>query len=747
MACLSVVVCFVCSWCHAEQLVGALPINKPLSVRQMGMGDVSVGGGDVLRSWSNPAMLSRANLYDDGNILEIAGTAGEAYANLFSTVGGGGIGYRINRNLAVGALMSAFVKNLSGVDANGNTTYRNVGQDVYAGGLVVSYNQGYCGFGLNVKGVSETIDMERKTTASVDAGAMVTLLATQRTSDQQFLGGLIVGIALRNITGILQKDSVNSIGEILPMEIRGSVACPLAMINTTLGVEYIKRRQDDKYICTGLEWRPFPIISIRAGVTGIGNDLENVGYTGGLSLIMKKVGKIKLYMDYAAVTHPVGLTHMVCIGGEWGTLGPAVPKSDRTIKENQAVENKVRIRKPPRLTVKAETVMDNKDNSLSADSSGLLMCHVINDGGGPAIGVSISISHKPGGGWMSYKDIWNIGDIPEGKEEKVEVPLKVARNSPEGEVIIHIEAKESNGFDADPQDFYTKAHEFMEPELRIQSVRVFDGESAYALGNGNGELEPGESAEIILKIENTGRGPTRGTKLSASSKAEPMVLVTGLNGRDDRSVKISDIMPGRNVEVKVAVVVTKRFAGGVDLPVDLTIEDERPGLTRSVSIPVKVSKASARTTMMRMGGGSSTMAVSSGSLGELNVAVADLEAQEVSSSEAVIASDWLRNALVSLGTLRVVDRSSMQKIMAEQTIQQTGCTRQDCAVKIGKLLNVQRMVVGNFGKFAGKYVMTIQVVNVETGQVVYASQASGKDQPELDVDLRLLAERIGKQLR
>ena len=36
---------------------GAL-LNVPLSVRQMGMGNVSVGGTDLMRAWSNPAMVA-----------------------------------------------------------------------------------------------------------------------------------------------------------------------------------------------------------------------------------------------------------------------------------------------------------------------------------------------------------------------------------------------------------------------------------------------------------------------------------------------------------------------------------------------------------------------------------------------------------------------------------------------------------------------------------------------------------------
>jgi len=76
----------------------------------------------------------------------------------------------------------------------------------------------------------------------------------------------------------------------------------------------------------------------------------------------------------------------------------------------------------------------------------------------------------------------------------------------------------------------------------------------------------------------------------------------------------------------------------------------------------------------------------------------DLTAEGVSQSNASIVADWLRGALVTTGAYTVVERSAMQKILSEQAFQNTGCTSSECAVKLGKDLNVQKMVVGSFGK-------------------------------------------------
>jgi hypothetical protein len=45
----------------------------------------------------------------------------------------------------------------------------------------------------------------------------------------------------------------------------------------------------------------------------------------------------------------------------------------------------------------------------------------------------------------------------------------------------------------------------------------------------------------------------------------------------------------------------------------------------------------------------------------------------------------------------------MEKILAESSFQQTGCTSSECAVQIGKILNVKHMIVGSLSKLMDTY--------------------------------------------
>ena len=125
-----------------------------------------------------------------------------------------------------------------------------------------------------------------------------------------------------------------------------------------------------------------------------------------------------------------------------------------------------------------------------------------------------------------------------------------------------------------------------------------------------------------------------------------------------------------------------------------------------------------------------------------NVAVADLSAQGVSASDAAVMSDLIRNELMKTKAFTVLERSNMEKLLAETAFQQTGCTSEECAIKLGKLLNVQRMVVGSFGKLISTYVLSVRMVDVQTGAVVFSDVVKGKNEDELSDRLGELAGRM-----
>jgi hypothetical protein len=132
---------------------------------------------------------------------------------------------------------------------------------------------------------------------------------------------------------------------------------------------------------------------------------------------------------------------------------------------------------------------------------------------------------------------------------------------------------------------------------------------------------------------------------------------------------------------------------------------------------------------------------------KLNFAIADLRGENVSAGDAAVMADLLRNELVKTNTFTVIEKQNMDKVLSEHAFQQTGCSSEECAVKLGKLLNVQRMAVGSFGKLMDSYILSIRVVNVETGEIVYADSAEGEKVSQLRVGVKDMAGRMARQIR
>ncbi len=102
----------------------------------------------------------------------------------------------------------------------------------------------------------------------------------------------------------------------------------------------------------------------------------------------------------------------------------------------------------------------------------------------------------------------------------------------------------------------------------------------------------------------------------------------------------------------------------------------------------------------------------------MNIAVLDLDPTGVSIEESQFLSDRLRTELFETGNFQVVERDKMQEILKEQGFQNTGCTSVECAVEIGQLLNVSRIVAGAIGKIEDIYSISLRMIDVQTGAIV-----------------------------
>lgn len=141
-----------------------------------------------------------------------------------------------------------------------------------------------------------------------------------------------------------------------------------------------------------------------------------------------------------------------------------------------------------------------------------------------------------------------------------------------------------------------------------------------------------------------------------------------------------------------------------------------------------------------------TLFVSGWTADKTRIAILALEAKPgVDEGTVSTIGDLLAGELVSLRRFDVIDRKNMQAILREQALQNSGCTESACAVKLGNILNVQKMVVGNVAKLGSKIIISVSFIDVERSKVDLSERATADNDDDILPKIAALAKRIGAQ--
>lgn len=99
------------------------------------------------------------------------------------------------------------------------------------------------------------------------------------------------------------------------------------------------------------------------------------------------------------------------------------------------------------------------------------------------------------------------------------------------------------------------------------------------------------------------------------------------------------------------------------------------------------------------------------------VAVLAIQPVGATKAQASALTDRLGEELLRTGKFILVDRSQINAILNEQALQQTGCTEQECAVQVGRILGVRKIVAGKVNRIDQRtWLLSAILVDVETAQ-------------------------------
>ncbi|MEN9353009.1 MAG: Curli production assembly/transport component CsgG [Fibrobacterota bacterium] len=119
---------------------------------------------------------------------------------------------------------------------------------------------------------------------------------------------------------------------------------------------------------------------------------------------------------------------------------------------------------------------------------------------------------------------------------------------------------------------------------------------------------------------------------------------------------------------------------------------------------------------------SATLAQSQGT-----AALLPLTGKQITQDEADILTDALINELSKTGAFQMMERSQMEQILKEQGFQQSGsCDAGQCAMEMGRLLGIQKMLTGSVGRLGDTYVLSTRMVDVKSGTILKSSSRKVK---------------------
>jgi TolB-like protein len=97
---------------------------------------------------------------------------------------------------------------------------------------------------------------------------------------------------------------------------------------------------------------------------------------------------------------------------------------------------------------------------------------------------------------------------------------------------------------------------------------------------------------------------------------------------------------------------------------------------------------------------------------KMSIAVMDLEPQGVDSATAKTLSEIMRTELLNTGRFEVLERAQMDRLISEMKIQQSGLTDVQNAAELGKMLNVEKLIIGSIGQMGNTYQLNVRLVDV-----------------------------------
>jgi TolB-like protein len=132
---------------------------------------------------------------------------------------------------------------------------------------------------------------------------------------------------------------------------------------------------------------------------------------------------------------------------------------------------------------------------------------------------------------------------------------------------------------------------------------------------------------------------------------------------------------------------------------------------------------------------------------KIPIAVMELKPIEVQANTAKAVTDLIRTEIFNTGLFRVFERGEIEQVLKEQQFGQTGLSEISDAVKLGKMLQAKKVLVGTVSKLGTSYIVNARIIDVEKGEMEFADKAQADSENTLVQAVETFARKIAERIQ
>ena len=109
-----------------------------------------------------------------------------------------------------------------------------------------------------------------------------------------------------------------------------------------------------------------------------------------------------------------------------------------------------------------------------------------------------------------------------------------------------------------------------------------------------------------------------------------------------------------------------------------------------------------------------------------------------------MVSNVLEAEIIKTKKYKIVERTNMQFVLAEQKLKAGGLTGDDPdkALELGTLISVDTILIGGVFKTKKNYIISVKIVDVRTGEVLKSESETATDEYNFRTACKRLAKKI-----